>query len=214
MIEKQLTKHLFKAVEKGDITATVNLIRAGANVNRRADIDDATPLITAAEKENLEMMEMLLNYGANVHAKNSDYECVIRISASKGHLEGVLRIYFDIVKLLFDAPDPSRDRTEELNHAILWATISKDPSVVKILLERNADPNFSDSAESPPIFSAIHDKNLEILNLLIDYKANVNARSGNDHTPLMAAVMVESETIVKRLIEAGNDVVNSLPDFI
>lgn len=89
--------------------------------------------------------------------------------------------------------------------------ISENVSIVRLLLEHEADPNFSDSNDSQPIFSAIRGKNLEILNLLIAYEADVNARDCDGYTPLMAAVMVENETIVSRLIEAGNDFFVSLP---
>ncbi|KAM3180153.1 hypothetical protein ACTXT7_016864 [Hymenolepis weldensis] len=250
MSKKQLTEQLLCIVEKQDVNAAENLIKAGANVNGRRAVDNATPLIIAAETQNLKMMKMLLNRGAAVHALDSDCDLAIHVSATRGHLEGIQLLmsrgslanigniylatplmlastggyysivdyllkngvsmqyqgHFDIVKLLLDAADPSRDRTEEINYAILNAMTSKNASIVRLLLEHEADPNFSDSIDSQPIFSAIRDKNLEILNLLIAYKADVNAKNCDGYTPLMTAVIVENETIVSRLIEAGADV--------
>lgn len=60
-----------------------------ANVNGRRAVDNATPLIIAAQTKNLKMMKMLLNRGAAVHAMDSDCDLAIHVSANRGHLEGI-----------------------------------------------------------------------------------------------------------------------------
>ncbi|VUZ40311.1 unnamed protein product [Hymenolepis diminuta] len=177
----------------------IKLLMSEGSLANIGNIYLATPLMLASTEGYYSIVDYLLKNGVTMQYQvNKNRESELTLACCSGH--------FDIVKLLLDAADPSRDRKEEINYAILNAMISENASIVRLLLEHEADPNFSDPNYSQPIFSAIRGNNLEILNLLIAYEADVNARDIDGYTPLMTAVMVENETIVSRLIEAGADV--------
>jgi uncharacterized protein len=80
--------------------------------------------------------------------------------------------------------------------------------VAKALLEAGANPNRLDRRGHLPLIAAVSVRHVAMVELLIKYKANVNAKQPeNDRTPLHQAVYTfPNRQIVKALIKAGADV--------
>src|SRR5919108_6083462 len=87
---------------------------------------------------------------------------------------------------------------------------------IRTLLEIGADPNPADHAGFPPLIAALSCSRprpgspgrpdvLQILKLLLSFKADPNQRGINDYTPLHMAVAVGSALAVQRLLDAGAD---------
>jgi len=87
---------------------------------------------------------------------------------------------------------------------------------IRELLEIGADPNPVDHAGFPPLIAALscsrshpgaraRDDVLEILRLLLAFKADPNQRGINDYTPLHMAVGEHNLTAVQTLLQAGAD---------
>lgn len=70
--------NLFAAVQSGDIEATKKMLSEGANVNPYKGVEP--PLITAIYINNIEMVELLLNYGADPNSRNSRGESAVLIA--------------------------------------------------------------------------------------------------------------------------------------
>jgi ankyrin repeat protein len=87
---------------------------------------------------------------------------------------------------------------------------------IRTLLEIGADPNPADHAGFPPLIAALSCSRpqpgapgrpdvLEILTLLLAFKADPNQRGINDYTPLHMAVSERNRAAVELLLEAGAD---------
>ncbi len=85
---------------------------------------------------------------------------------------------------------------------------------IRTLLEIGADPNPADHTGFPPLFAALSCSRprsgspgrpdvLEILKLLLAFKADPNQRGINDYTPLHMAVSEHNLRAVELLLEAG-----------
>jgi ankyrin repeat protein len=87
----------------------------------------------------------------------------------------------------------------EYGTAMDRAALNKDLPLVKALLEAGADPNLSE-----PIHNAVYNNNVEMVELLIKYKANVNARNENGYNALhIAALWNPDEKVTAILLKAG-----------
>ena len=93
---------------------------------------------------------------------------------------------------------PRADGTTPLMVAALYS----EPAVVRLLLDRGADPNLKNDAGATALMWALED--LEKTRLLVDHGADVNALSGDGRTPLMiAANQFGAAPVVQLLLDHG-----------
>jgi len=99
----------------------------------------------------------------------------------------------------------------EVTSIIHRAALVGRPSILKIILD---DPiminiNLPGHNNQTPLMTAIYNKNLEAINILLDNGADYDTSDINGHTALMYAVMIsypDSIPIVKALLDAGADI--------
>ena len=85
---------------------------------------------------------------------------------------------------------------------LMMAAIKGQVEIVRKLIARDADVNKTGWA---PLHYAATGGNLEILQILLDENAYIDAESPNKSTPLMMAAKYGSPAAVKLLLEAGAD---------
>jgi ankyrin repeat protein len=81
--------------------------------------------------------------------------------------------------------------------------------VVKLLLEKGANPNVKDDDDITPILTAVWNHHKEIITQLIDAKADIDARNIFGRTSLDLAVLVQDAELVSLLLERGASIPNS-----
>ena len=99
---------------------------------------------------------------------------------------------------LVTARDPAGNTP--LHHAAGFGNIA----VMKLLLDRKADPNAVNGRKSTPLFWALYDE--AKVRLLLDHGANVNARAIDGRTPVfLAASMANAVPVLRILLDRGGD---------
>ncbi|MFZ4767540.1 MAG: ankyrin repeat domain-containing protein [Roseimicrobium sp.] len=81
------------------------------------------------------------------------------------------------------------------------ASFNGDEAVVRILLARGANPN--PARGRVPLISASVTGNVRVIECLIEYGSNVNARNDDGTTALHNAVFFRKKDVVRQLIQAG-----------
>ncbi|XP_059139389.1 serine/threonine-protein phosphatase 6 regulatory ankyrin repeat subunit A-like [Physella acuta] len=155
------------------------LLKKGFDVNSRSKYQK-TALMKGAEHGHLNVVKLLLEYKADVNLIDN-YNCsALHESVRKGN----------------DCIDKSL-----LTHN---ADVNLNVDMVKLLVDHDADVNYGE--ECTPLYKACVDECLEIVNLLVDAKANVNIQDSYGDTPLYISVMNGNIDIVNRLLKAGANV--------
>ncbi len=196
------------AVREGDIESTRILVDAGADVNQVSEYG-WSPLLTATQNRFYELGKFLLEKGADPNIANEGGWNPLYIATDNRNIEGG------------DYPT----RKPDMDHL----------AYIKLLLEAGADPNLrmASSTETRTIFThqwlyeegatpflrAAQSSDLELMKLLLEYKADPNINTAVGVTPLMVAsgiAWVEGVTFewseeankeaIKMLLELGNDV--------
>jgi hypothetical protein len=104
----------------------------------------------------------------------------------------------------------------EIGSCLEYAIYHSPLPFIRTLLEIGADPNPADHAGFPPLIAALscgrprpgspgRKDALEMLRLLLAFKADPNQRGINDYTPLHMAVSERNLPAVELLLEAGAD---------
>jgi hypothetical protein len=83
---------------------------------------------------------------------------------------------------------------------------SGDRDMVRLLLEKGANPNFKNEHADTALMAAARTGNAEIIRALLAKKADVDAKDLAGRTPLLWAVRSDSVDAVKAVLEAGADI--------
>ena len=91
-----------------------------------------------------------------------------------------------------------------LEHAIVESSVA----FIRRLLELGADPNYESLVGFPSLLHALggsSDEKYELLELLIEFGADVEQRGNNDFTPLHLAATLDDDRAIAILLAHGAD---------
>lgn len=203
------------------------LIEHGAKVNRQ-DKQGRTPLLHAAEEGKTEVVRVLLKHDADpglkpssggwsaldaaIHYKHQDIvelmtQSVKPGAANSGLITAAAEGLNDMVRKFIAQKADLNAQNEAGMTAVMAAVDKAHADTVKILLEAGANPDLVDKGGygsingETALCMASRNKSLEIVSVLLQVKADVDARCG----AVVAAAHAGSAEIVKALADAGAD---------
>lgn len=158
------------------------LLSKNAKVN--CDYALVSPLQIAVMKNNKKLVKLLLEHGAKSYTNKN--KSPLQIAVEKKNLE--------IAKLLFEHNGVKKSFHELSNSperpTLHVAILSAEYSMVKLLLENGFNVNVSDINGIKSIHLAIRFKLLNILQLLLEFDADVNARTKEGYTPIFLSLLL------------------------
>ncbi|NQT02419.1 MAG: ankyrin repeat domain-containing protein [Planctomycetes bacterium] len=162
-------KPIHHAAYDGDLEKVKKIIDKDPSQINVQDAMDFTPLHLASGKGHTEIVEFLLNHGADTE-----------LETCTGHTPMMLAAWY--------AGDGKYE-------------------TIKTLLEHGAKVNHKEDGDgSTALHYAAMYSGKEVMNLLISYGADVNARDEHQSTPLHQAAMLNNIEATKALVEHGADI--------
>jgi len=173
------------------------LLKAGADF-RTPDRRGLTPLHQAAYGGSIVMIEELIRLGADVNARDKSYRTPLLASLEARRS--------DVAQLLIRRGAVIRnDKTGQAS--LIEAAQKGFTEIAVVLLSRGVDANaVLHDGGSPALFWAARNGHLQLVELLIKYRANVNARNRDQQSPLHAAASSPDVNVVGLLLAKGADV--------
>ncbi|TRX89494.1 hypothetical protein FHL15_009663 [Xylaria flabelliformis] len=157
-----------------------------------------TLLLWAIENGHHEIVQLLIEKGADVESEDSYGYTPLHIAAENGHQE--------IVQLLIEKGANVESANRSRQTPLLKAVQSRHQEIMKLLIEKGANVESKDSYGYAPLHIAAENGHQDIIKLLIEKGANVESRGSFSRTPLLRAAMNGRQEIVKLLIESGANV--------
>lgn len=195
-------------------------LRRSVTIDSTAEIEPyCTPLFRASINEDDMMVQLLLERGAHLEAKNSGQATAL-ICAAEEQFEEIVDLLLKnnasvnardkwdwtplhraqvkqeserVTKTLLDHKAEVDARCEKQRTPLHWAAEWGNTLTVPILLEHKADIEARDSAGRTPLHIAIEYRQTEMVIQLVEHGADVTARDSEGHDALAAADHVEKQ---------------------
>ena len=165
----EYSSDLSRAVADEEVDAVRELLIKGAKVNDKEDsYRKITPLFVAVETGNIEIIQLLLDHGAKVNARDAEKQTpIMRLEedATPELVELLVRYGAKI-----DVADKSG------NTPLILAAASAKVEVVKALIDSGADVRAKNKAGRTALMNAAENDDLEAVRLLLESGSEVNAR--------------------------------------
>lgn len=231
--EKRLITPIIMAAQAGRTDVVRVLLEHGADVNA-VEHSGKTALAYASGRDKKELAELLLSHGAKPVKDGKSAGDALHSAALVGNLGLVQRLLAEDYPV--DARDKSGETPlhraaawgrVEAAEALLSAGAKLDAAsnmgrtplhkaagrhfkdntaMIKLLLERGADPNARDGQGDSPLWAGAQPGMPDVARLLIGAGADVNNRNKQGRTPLHWAVFTKKSDYAKVLLEAGAEV--------
>ncbi|KAL9957509.1 hypothetical protein ACROYT_G039148 [Oculina patagonica] len=194
------------AARKGHIRIMEILLNEGGIPVNLEDNDKATPLHTAAQAGQTDVIRKLVLYGGDMALRDNDGYTPLHLAAREGHVDAFREMlrkakYGGLsTRTLLNSPD-------NYGNACLHLAIKHGhKEIVELCLESGADISKAQEDFSMPIHLVCSQGNLEIAKLLVNNGAKIESEDGNGLTPLQRASLDGHVPIIQYLLDQGAQV--------
>ncbi|HMB94870.1 MAG TPA: ankyrin repeat domain-containing protein, partial [Tepidisphaeraceae bacterium] len=188
---------------KNEVAAELEKNPSLANTLPPTTINGYTLLHWSACNGDADMCKLLIKYGANVAARNTQGRTPLHLAVSR------IETAPEVVEVFLKAGAPVNVQ-DNLGSSPLHDAVSNNaPGIVDLLIESGADVNSVDQDGTSPLYiaTAIHVDNeenrLAVIRSLLRAKANLNAADAKGQTPLHLASWAGNEKLVELYLSAG-----------
>jgi ankyrin repeat protein len=180
---------------EGNLRISEILIEAGAVPN--SDKTSWTPLTTAAQSGNTEIVSLLLKHGASIQGSSDNKWSPLHEASNHGHTA--------VAKLLIEAGADVALVTEGGWTPISTAANNGHSATVSILIEKGSELNHQGQNGVTPLYLASSAGHLETVSVLLQNGADHTLMTRDGWRPLSVASYYGYYEIVKLLLDRGAD---------
>ncbi|EMY13865.1 ankyrin repeat protein, partial [Leptospira weilii str. Ecochallenge] len=160
---------------------------------------DNSPLHIAVGAQRLDIIDLLLEQGADINAKNREgYTPIYKIPWKQ--TEG-----FDLFKFLQQRGADLQAKTNSNISLAHYAALQENIPILKYLFEKGLDVNQQNDYGETPLHWTVNYDCFKSAQFLLNYGAAINVQNWNGRTVLHEASIREYQKLIKLFLEFGAD---------
>lgn len=199
---------LIVKIKKNDIAGVRKVIDLGADIN--LPYYDKTPLGYAVQEGNVEIVNLLLEKGADPNTEFDNHSLLI--FAINQEIKTDKTQKFEITRLLVEKGKADLDiSSSEGDTPLHIAAGYGNLKLIQSFVEHGADINAKDENDRTPLHKAAIGWNLDVVKFLVHHGANLNSKDDNGQTPLHITTKWNEIKTIQYLLKHGADI-NSKDD--
>ena len=169
------------------------------NQRQKVGSDEYTFLLIAAREGHDQMIQFLLDQGADINAQSGGYGNALQVASSEGHNNAV--------QILLENEADVNTQGGIYGNALQAASAHNHCKVVQTLLDNEADVNTQGGLYGNALRAASAGGHEKVVQMLLNNEANVNAQDGYHYgNALQAALYQGHNKVVQMLLDNGADI--------
>jgi uncharacterized protein len=171
-----LNQQIFEVIRNDDAERLSLLIASGADIETEDPGTGATPLVIAAYRGNVAVIEMLLSAGADVQRANRGGITPLMSAAQSGHAA--------LIPILLEAGADLETLSTSAYHqnALHFAAQKGYREVVEALLSAGANVDALENTHSTALMYAAYGGHTEVVEILLEHGADTTILDNGGHT--------------------------------
>jgi ankyrin repeat protein len=180
-VSAQINKNdaFLKAVEDDDLVKAKVLLKTGANVNAKGKYFGRRALFDAVRSGNKEMLQLLLDAGADVNARDNEGNTAIMNTYTQATAE--------IVRMLTNRGADVNAKDKDGNTALISMAVFDNYEVLQAFIDAGADVNAANKEGVTALMRSAKDRQLKNVKLLLTADADINLKDKDGWTALTYA---------------------------
>jgi len=200
---------LLETVKTQNLEMVKSIIEKGGaetNINEEEDQKGNTPLIVAINNNSLNILQYLMNHGADIHKKNKWGISPFIMAMRQDNTKIIEIIRKNSCSSSHENCDEEVEEKEIANDVFV-SIVQGNLENLKHLVNNGTDLNMiKDENDKSPLIYAIEKENIDIVKYIISCGVDINSQDKDKKIPLIYAIEHDHLAMVNYLIENGADV--------
>ncbi|MEE9443504.1 MAG: ankyrin repeat domain-containing protein [candidate division Zixibacteria bacterium] len=195
------TQDIFKAAEKGDMSTIKMLLKKDPKLVTARDMKRTpgnTPLHFAASEGHTEVIEYMIEKGADVDTKSYFGITPLHVAAQNGQQK--------VIELLIKKGADIHAKGRSRHTPAFYAAFGGHLEIIELLLRNGIDINSKGMNGMTLLHSAASGGHLALTQYLVEKGMDVNTSNAFGRTPLHFAVSGGYKAVIELLLDKGSDI--------
>ncbi|ORX59112.1 ankyrin [Piromyces finnis] len=194
-----MKREYFLSTDEASFPCLTGFVEYVKNNEKRAFFRRKTKFsLTANEKDNIDLLQKLIDYGVNISNRLFNGSTALIISC----IYGQEKFFQFLIDQNVDVNVPNSENWT----ALMVASQNCQMKMIQQLLQQNANTNYQNNYQETALIIASKEGHLEVVNKLLKFFSKVNNKDNFGDAALLAACRNGHISIVKVLLENNADI--------
>lgn len=208
----KIGRYILESITLNQLTFTEALLKCATEHHQEWNdwsytMNKFTALHEAVYHRNIDMVKLLIQYGANLGAKNSDDQTPLELALSN-----------QSTTIATELLAANKEPIQHIGKYIMKAADDNNITLARALLKKAAElkeeSNLLLCDKATALHYAVRNQNIDMVKLFIEYKVDLTAKNSNNQTATELALDNGYSAIALELLKVNNQKINNIYGYL